>query len=151
MKLGAFDYIVKPFDLGRLNISLETAIETKAHSDRSHSRAAFSFQRGEQCNLPAPEWYRRMNAIACGVEARFELLFGYSKIVTQETIDIARQLGIPDKEVQGWGSARQMRNSERDRAIRSSLHKLERNLLAQKIMGLAPQYLYEPKTDGYQN
>ena len=102
MRLGASDYLVKPFDLDKLNTSIRTVAETRQSMDKSVSE---------------------MDAIAHGVEAKHELLTGSSYIVTQKTIDIARQLGIPDEEIQDWVDARARLDFERDRVIASSVNK----------------------------
>lgn len=54
-----------------------------------------------------------MNAIACGIEARHDLLIGYSEIVIQETINIAQHLGIPEKEIHRWAAAQTRAKSTR--------------------------------------
>jgi len=130
MKLGALDYVVKPFNLDRLDKGIRTVLETKQRTD---------------------EFPARMDAIARGVEARLDSLLGYSKVVAQETIDIAGQLGIPEEEIQQWVAIRARQNARRNAAIESSLNKLERNPLAQKMMGIAVPYLFTPKSDKSQN
>ena len=130
MKLGASDYLVKPFDLDRVDTSIRTALDSKQATSKS------SIQ---------------MDAIACGVEAKFDPLSSYSKLVTQETIDIARQLGIAAEEIQQWAVAKAMLDSEKTRVIESSLSKLERSPLVQKIMGLLVPYQCAPKPDESQN
>ena len=124
-KLGASDYIVKPFDLDRVYTSIRTALQTKPAISKSSTE---------------------MNAIARGVEARLDSLLGYSKIVTQETIDIARQLGIAEEEIQEWAAVKARLDSERNRVIKSSLNKLQRSPLAQSIMGITEIHLYPPKS-----
>ena len=103
MKLGASDYIVKPFELDRVDASIRTALETKQASSKI-----------------SPE----MDAIACGVEANLELFIGQSRIVTERTVDLARRLGIPEVEIQEWVAAKTRLDSERNGAIKSSLDKL---------------------------
>jgi len=119
MKLGASDYLVKPFDLDSVETSIRTALDSKKANSKSSTQ---------------------MDAIAYGVEVRFDSLFGYSKIVAQETIDIAQQLGMADEEIQEWAAAKAKLCSDRDRVIESSLSKLERSPLVQKIMGLVVPY-----------
>lgn len=46
----------------------------------------------------------RMDAIACGVHARFEESTGYAKKITETTINIARALGVPKKEINRWAA-----------------------------------------------
>jgi len=130
MKLGASDYIIKPFDLDRVNTSIRTALETKQVTEKSPTE---------------------MDAIARGVEARLESLFGFSKIVTQETVDIARRFDIPQKEIQKWAAIRARHDAKRNAAIKSSLNKLERSPLAQSMMGIVVPYLCTPESDESQN
>ncbi len=59
------------------------------------------------------ESFNEMNAISRGIEARFDLLTSRSKIVTQRTIDIGRQLGILEMDIQRWAALRSMHDSER--------------------------------------
>ena len=102
MKLGASDYLVKPFDLDKVNASINTALETKQGTKE-----------------PPAE----MDAIARGVEAKFDPFSSYSKLVTQRTIDIARQLDIAEGEIQGWATAKAVLYSERNKVTKLTLSK----------------------------
>lgn len=103
MKWGASDYITKPFNMERIDASIGTALAKRTASKSS----------------------ARMDAIAGGVEAKLDPYAGYSKVVTQRTIDIARQLGIAEEEIQGWATAKETLDSKRKRAAKSSLGKLK--------------------------
>jgi len=130
MKHGATDYIVKPFGLDRIDASIRSALETKPVT-----------------NKPPSE----IEAIASGVEARFDPFSSYSKVVTQDTIEIARQLGIAEEEIQRWAAAKAKLISQRDSAIKSALSKLERSPLAQRIMGMTELYRHTPESSESQN
>lgn len=65
-----------------------------------------------------------ISAIAHGVETKLNSLSGFSETVTQQSIEIARQLRIPEKEIQRWAVTRTMLDSERGRIVQSSLNKL---------------------------
>ncbi len=130
MKLGAVDFITKPFDLDRIYASINTALETKPVT-----------------NKPPSE----MDAIASGVETRFDPFSSYSKMVTQDTIEIARQLGIAEEEIQRWAAAKAKLISERDSAIKSALSKLERSPLAQSILDVTEVYRHIPEYNEPQN
>ena len=74
----------------------------------------------------------RMDAIAYGVQARFEESTGYSKKVTDATINVARALGVPDTEIERWTAHRLTRmthDTERLREIKALLDKLYGNSL----------------------
>ena len=115
MKLGALDYIVKPFNLDKLDEGIRTVLATKQTTDES----------------PA-----RMDAIARGVEARFDSLIGYSKIVAQETIDIAGHLGIPEEEIHRWTATRTGHDVSTNATMESSPNQLGRSPFARKTMGM---------------
>jgi len=109
MKLGASDYIVKPFDLDRVDTSIRTALETRQAVGNPPSQ---------------------MDAIASGVEARLDPFSSYTKVVNERTIEIARELGVDEEEIQSWAAAKAKLDSKRDRAIKSVLEKPKRWLSA---------------------
>ena len=132
MRLGALDYIVKPFDIDRVSSSISTVLE-----NRKYLLAKKDSQITE-------ESFNLMNAIAQGIEAKLGLLDGHSKIVTQRTIVTARELGITDAEIRKWVAARNrfdcMKEGQR-----------ERNTLTQNIIGITEVYLYTRKSSEAQN
>ena len=68
-----------------------------------------------------------MDAIAWGVQARVEESTGYFKKVTDETINIARSLGVSNTEIERWANNRLNRlahDTERIREIKSLLDKV---------------------------
>ena len=91
MKLGASDYIVKPFDLDRVATSIRTALETK----------------------PADKFSAEMDAIARGVETKLDPFYAYAKVVTQRTIDVARQLDIVEEKIERWEAGKAIPDSKR--------------------------------------
>ena len=65
-----------------------------------------------------------MEAIARGVQARFEENSGFSRKVTEVTVDVARELGIPEAEIEKWVTSRLsrlMREAEELGAVKSRL------------------------------
>jgi len=152
MKLGASDYIVKPFNLDKVNTSIRTISKTKkCLLVRRDYKTPLYLNGDEEDKQAMEESFSEMNAIACGVEVKYDLVTGYSLIVTQRTIEIARQLGVPDEEIQRWADRRERLNAERNRLITSSLNKLGQSPLAQSIMGMAIPYRYRPMPDKSQN
>jgi len=72
----------------------------------------------------------KMEAIAFGVQARFEENTGYSRRVTETTMGIARILGLPEAEIERWASSRLARlihDTETLREIKSRLERLQRS------------------------
>jgi len=54
----------------------------------------------------ASQWFNEMNAISRGVETRLDSLVGFSGMVTLETVAIARQLRIPERQIKRWAVSR---------------------------------------------
>ena len=105
MKLGASDYIVKPFDLDKVDTSIRSALETKQATGESSTQ---------------------MDAIARGVEAKLDPLSNYSKLVTERTIDIAQKLGIAEEEIQKWAAEKEkLEANKRKRVAKSSINNPE--------------------------
>ena len=74
----------------------------------------------------------KMEAIAYGVQARFEENTGYARRITDATITVARALGVPEPEIERWAAhrlTRLARDTERIREIKSLLEKLYGNSL----------------------
>lgn len=130
MKLGALDYIVKPFDLKTVNTSIRTALENRQAGSKPFSE---------------------LDAIANGVEAMLDPFAAYSKTVTQRTVEAAQRLGIPDKEVQQWAATRAKLNSEKSRGVIASLGKLQRSPLGQHLFGLMTPHQPPPDISESQN
>ena len=69
--------------------------------------------------------FDKMEAIACGVQARLEESTSFSRKVTDETVNTARALGVADSVIERWANQRLThlaQESARLREIRSILH-----------------------------
>lgn len=130
IKLGASDYIVKPFELDKVATSVRTTLETKPVTGKVSSD---------------------MDVLARGVERKVESITHYSWIVTERTIGIAQQLGIAEEEIQRWAETRAELDSEKERTIKSLLDKLRRSSLAQSMKDVTELYQHTPKSDEPQN
>ena len=152
IKLGASDYIVKPFSLDTVTSSIHAALGNQKRSpERRDYKAAPCVCGKEDDDQTGEQSFSQIDTIARGVEAKLDLLDGHSKRVTQRTIDVARELGIVEKEIERWAVEKAKLVSERDRGIKSSLSKLERSPLAQRIMGMTELYRHTPESNESQN
>lgn len=122
IKLGASDYITKPFDLDRVVDSLQTAIKAKKAARRSETE---------------------MDAIAAGVEVELDPLDNYPRTIMQRTAEIARRLGIAEEEIDKWVRERQAQSDEKHRRVGAAREKTEHSALAQYVLGMTTQYLYK--------
>lgn len=74
---------------------------------------------------PTPDG--RMEAIAGGVRARLEERTGFSRRLTDETVNAARALGVADRDIEKWVNQRQrllVTEEERLQGIKSILSKV---------------------------
>jgi DNA-binding transcriptional regulator YdaS (Cro superfamily) len=65
-----------------------------------------------------------IDAIAYGVAAWLEENSGYSTNVTGMTVEIARKLGVPEKEINKWAARRSSLNARRVKPIRVLMQRL---------------------------
>jgi hypothetical protein len=66
-----------------------------------------------------------MDSIAYGVEAWFEENSGYTRRVTEATVDIAQKLGVPENEIRRWVACRLNCSTEKNRVVKSLLERLQ--------------------------
>lgn len=153
MKLGAWDYIVKPFDLEKVYTSIFAASKAKqdAHDKMDLKTLRRLGERRTESESSVVESIGCMDAIARGVDTRLDQLFGYSALVNKETVRVARQLGVAQKQIQRWLAIRSEHVATRNARIERSLKRLQDSPLAQCIMGTAVPYVYMPESDKSQN
>lgn len=82
MKLGAADYIVKPFDSEKVQEAVSKALQSKQQRAQREGTA--------------------MEAIERGIAAHHGFSSKYWNTITEETIQAARRLEIPDPEIEKW-------------------------------------------------
>lgn len=127
MKLGAEDYITKPFQLGRVNSSIAAALKAK---NIWHNRLAARGGKTESKDDEA-EWIPYIDRIYEGVEAKLTMHADHLVAVTtiEKTRAIARNLGIPLNQIKRWEDARRQ-HIHRVNVLGFLLDKMERNLLS---------------------
>ena len=104
LKLGALDYITKPFEIEKVNESIETALQART------VLASESSAEGEVVEAAArkADWMRYLDDIADGVQTRLDSLTSHvmNIAVIEQTVDIARNLEIPEEQIEKWMDAR---------------------------------------------
>jgi len=124
---------MKTSDLGIVDIVVDKSQEARNLIPKnSHSKSSIEDKVEKQTEKTQHTFLDNMDALACGVEARFEESTGYSRRVAETTADIARELGIPEDEIEKWASFRLTRlahDTERFRKINSVLERLHGNSL----------------------
>jgi DNA-binding NtrC family response regulator len=149
MKLGALDYMVKPFTAGKLTDSINEVLKKKKQN------SVFSQTEKTEDNDRSRDYIshsaNKINAIALGVEAQLDHFDFHAKIVTEKTINIAQQLGFSAKEIEEWKTIRNKQYSERLHYINTAMDKLAQNVLAQTMLGLTNSITKFIKVEGEQN
>jgi DNA-binding response OmpR family regulator len=135
IRLGAADYIVKPFNIDKIVSSIETALESREN-----------LLAKEAGKITSP-----MDAIAYGVEAKLDLRDGHLKTVTQRTIDVARWFGIDEAEIERWATARTRFDCLNRMPINSLLKKMGQDPTAQSIADGTRIYLQAGKSQDSEN
>ena len=150
IQLGASDYVVKPFTIDKLNSSIIAALKIRKGPS---SVITITQPSGNpvHCKNARNQSLIRINAIAFGVDAQIDYFDFHSKIVTERTVSLARQLGLPDREIERWADSRNELYSKRDSHIRSISSKIEQNPMAQVMLGLARTVCGFPGSEMGQN
>jgi DNA-binding response OmpR family regulator len=134
MKLGARDYLVKPFDLESMHDSIEAAL-----SNRLGSRCS------EPANAPKDnDKDREMNkldAIARGIEIKLDIIDNRSEFIMYHTIKTARELGITERQIEIWTKRRYARLKTHELTIQ----RFSESALAQYAFGTTSEYLADPE------
>jgi DNA-binding response OmpR family regulator len=137
MKIGAVDYIIKPFELERLNSSIEVALKTKA---AVRYKAALQEENAEWVSEEV-YWMRNLDSIANGVMTRWDSLTGHARMVINETVTIAQRLKIPQHRIDKWADMRQKQVDEYISAMDSLAEKLKWHPIMLNMTELQDGYL----------
>ncbi len=150
MQLGASDYIVKPFTIDKLIASITTILKNWKPNYAVYDTIPGKGEAGYGKNAKSHS-LSEINAIAYGVDAQVDYFDFHSRIVTDKTVELARWLGLPRREIKKWVVARDKLYSERDRRIKSTLSKLERSPIAQVMLGITRSVCQFPESSHKQN
>lgn len=149
MKLGAADYIVKPFSLDRIDKCLHNILNDELSKPKTQwSDTPNPNNRNYQGDLCCLE---QIDAIARGVEARVDLTDRHSEVVIEKTIQVARDLGISCKEISRWLKRQEQLISNKEIYFKSLLDSLDKSPLLQIAMGVTKPYGYKIQNGKHKN
>ena len=139
MKIGAIDYITKPFELERVNDSVSLALKARALSGGKSVRQ----KEGPPSRAEKTGWMRYLDAIADGIKSRLDTLTGHVMTITmiEETMTIAQELQIPEDQIKMWADARRKKITQIN-MLGSLLDKIEQSPVTyntQENVGLREQ------------
>lgn len=150
MKMGALDYVVKPFTIEKLTSSITSVLKNK-NEYKSVPILSAKVEDIDHGRNVTDQSLRTITAIATGVDAQVDFFDFHTKNVTEKTVDLAHRLGLPAKEIEKWQTIRNKQCSEKRGYISSILSNLERNPLAQMMLGLTRSVNEFLKAGGEQN
>ncbi len=99
MKMGACDYVTKPFNLVEVMMSVDRALEKRALvlSNRDY-REQLESKVEEQTEELRSTFIGAVQSLAEALEAKDPYTHGHSKRVTEIAVTLARELGLPGEE-----------------------------------------------------
>lgn len=96
MKLGAYDYIIKPVELNILTVSLEKALEKRNLIIENRDYQLHLENRIEvQTQKIRQSFLNSTTSLAYALEAKDKYTHGHSERVTEIAVAVARELGTP--------------------------------------------------------
>jgi response regulator RpfG family c-di-GMP phosphodiesterase len=101
LRLGAYDYVTKPFNFDALLITIENAIRKKSlEIEVQEYRNHLERKVREQTDLINSMYVRSVDALIKALEAKDLYTRGHSQRVTMYSVAIGRLLGLPDEELE---------------------------------------------------
>jgi len=143
MKLGASDYIVKPFTISRLLQSIQSALETQR---TKNSETAFSVHEATDAGASGRE-LNQLDDIALGIEISHDFRSGFSDAVIKKTVEIGSSLGISEEALRKWEAGRIVSDNHRRKNITESLKKLQNSPLNGLAANKTLPWEIRPKTE----
>ena len=129
--MGADDYICKPFTFNKLNTSIRAALPSWKAQSTNINLDSGVLDRDSNNSCESGQ-FNEIDAIAYGVDARIDYLDGHSDIVDNVTIKVARQIGLPEEDIEKWAFARFQFYTEREKQIESLLGNFQTSQKAKK-------------------
>lgn len=101
MKQGAYDYVIKPFDIDEIILSVERALETRRLGIEIRNYQQYLEQRvAEQTNRIRASSLKAITSLAYALEAKDKYTSGHSQRVAHISVVIARELGLPHDDIE---------------------------------------------------
>jgi len=100
MKQRAYDYIIKPFNLEEVILSVERALERRRLEIENRGYRLHLEQKvEEQARKIRDAYVNSITALAYALDAKDHYTSGHSQRVTEIAVAIARELGLPPHEI----------------------------------------------------
>ncbi len=100
MKQGAYDYIIKPFELDEITISVERALEQRSLIlENKEYQQHLEEKVAEQANKIRASFLNAITALVYALEAKDVYTSGHSRKVSDLSVTIARALNLPQSQI----------------------------------------------------
>ncbi len=100
MREGAYDYLVKPFNLDEVSLSAERALEKRELVLENRDYQQHLEQRvEEQAGKIRASFFNAITALAYALEAKDKYTSGHSERVAEISVAIAREMDMPQDEI----------------------------------------------------
>ena len=101
LRIGAYDYIIKPFDFNVLVISIDRALEKRRLVLENKSYQLHLEEKiKEQSERIHKSFYNAISSLAYALEAKDKYTSGHSQRVAKIAVSIAHELDMPDDDVE---------------------------------------------------
>ena len=128
---------MKALDLGIVDITVDKSPGKRDLApENGDCQPSIKEKVDEEAKKTRRTFLDNMEAIAFGVQGWYEENTGYSRRVTETTVDVARAFGIPEDEIEKWAASRLtrlIRDTEKLNAIKSLLQRLQESALANPV------------------
>jgi len=112
MRRGAVDYILKPFSPEQVTARIARVLREKVlHVDEAADAARAR-------KHPAGSAQAQMDSIAWGADIQVAQRDSHNRVVVEETVQLARQLGMAEREIRGWAAERSEFELMRERRMK---------------------------------
>ena len=101
MKMGAYDYIIKPVDLNALIVSIDRALDKRRlilENQTYHFRLEEKVE--EQTRKIREAFLNSIKSLAYALEAKDKYTSGHSQRVTEIAVAIAQEMGMPQDKIE---------------------------------------------------
>ena len=101
MKMGAYDYIIKPVDLNALIVSIDRALDKRRlllENKTYHFRLEEKVE--EQTRKIREAFLNSIKSLAYALEAKDKYTSGHSQRVTEIAVAIAQEMGMPQDKIE---------------------------------------------------
>ncbi len=102
MKQGAYDYLVKPFNLDQVTVSIDRALEKRSlEMENRGYQIHLEKKVKQQADKIRESFINSITALVYALEAKDKYTSGHSQRVAEISVSIAREMGLSQQDIHG--------------------------------------------------